>query len=369
MKMSLLLSFFLTIWLVGYEANAQDIPAKSFDRKRGAIDSLVSVQMREQHITGLSLGIIVNGQLVMARGYGLSNIEHNVSASERSVYKIGSISKQMIATAIMWFVQEGRLKLTDSLPLFFKGAPASWNKITIRHLLNHTSGLPRESPIADNMKVQPDSILIEAAYKSPMLFETGTNWRYCNLGYFMLADIIRKLSGQPFAKYMENEVFKKYNMLQTRTTTVSDIVKDRAAGYVYKNKDSIFNAKDYLALRPSGAFLSSVNDLIKWEMLIQHNQLLNRGHWRAMWTDTVRTSIAKDAPAEYYGYGWDVKEFKKLKIVHHGGTLPGFASSYFRFLDSNSAIIILTNADNSFPSKIALGIADMILPSISVPLR
>jgi CubicO group peptidase (beta-lactamase class C family) len=363
MRSLILLFVAMTLLSITYQANSQGKTGGSFGKKIGAIDHLVATQMRGQRITGLSLGIVINGKLVMAKGYGLSNIEHNISASEETVYKIGSLSKQMIATAIMLFIQQGKLNITDSLPLFFKGAPESWKKITVRHLLNHTSGLPRESPLVDNMKIQTDSILIEAAYKSPLLFEPGAKWKYCNLGYFMLADIIRQLSGQSFAAYMENELFQKNHLLQTRTTTFSGIVKNRAAGYVHKGGDSIFNATDYLALRPSGAFLSSINDLVKWEMLIQNNQLLSPENWSIMWKDKVRTSDTNKTLIEYYGYGWDVNEYKNLKVVHHNGTLPGFTSSYFRFIESKSAIIVLTNADNAYLKNMILNIADIITSS------
>lgn len=324
------------------------------------VDSLVKKEMGKQHILGLSLSIIKNGKLLMAKGYGLANIENNISASKETVYKIGSVSKQMVATAIMLLVQEGKLKLTDSLPKFFREAPASWNKITVRHLLNHTSGLPRDSPVLDNMKKQPDSILIKGSYKSKLLFEPGTNWKYCNLGYFMLADIIRQLSGETFEEFMQKEIFNKYNLLNTRTTSVEEIVKNRADGYVFKSSDSIYNAKDYLTLRPSGAFLSSVSDLAKWEMLIQNSQIICKENWDIMWNDKVKTSNSGQEPIEYYGYGWDVSEYKKLRVVHHDGTLPGFTSSYFRFIDSKSAIIVLTNADNAYPKNIVLAIADLM---------
>lgn len=361
MKMSFLISVIIALSLIAYKTSAQVGAEKAFQPQSRAIDSLIYKQMYMQHITGLSLGIVLHGKLVMAKGYGLSNIEHTIPASAKTVYKIGSVSKQMVAAVIMYFVQEGKVKLTDSLPLFFKGAPESWKKITVRHLLNHTSGLPRESPLSDNMKIQPDSDLIKAAYKSKLLFEPGTSWKYCNLGYFMLADIIRQLSGKLFAAYMENDVFKAFNLLQTRTTTSFGIVKNRAGGYVYKSQDSVFNANDYLALRPSGAFLSSVSDMVKWELLIQNNKLLKAGNWKKMWTDTVRTSSSNQAPIEYYGFGWDVNEYNNLKVVHHDGTLPGFTSSYFRFIESKSAIIILTNADNAYPKAIAFGIADILI--------
>jgi len=344
-----------------YAKPQNQVAKTSFPDKILLIDKLVKKEMEKQHIFGLSLGIIKNGRLVMTRGYGLSNIEQGTPASAETVYKIGSVSKQMVAAAAMLMIQQGKLKLTDSLPMFFKGAPAAWNKITIRHLFNHTSGLPRDAPGLDNMKEQSDSISIRSAYTSKLLFEPGTDWKYCNLGYFMLADIIRQLSGETFPDFMQKEIFNKYKLLDTRTTSTSAIVKNRAAGYVYKNADSIYNAKDYIALRPSGAFLSSVSDLAKWEMLMQNNDMLHKENWDKMWNDTVPTSKASQTPTGYYGYGWDVSEYKNLKVVHHNGTLPGFTSSYFRFVESKSAIIILTNADNAYPKTIVLGIADLIL--------
>lgn len=331
-----------------------------------AIDSVVQAEMKQQHIVGMSVGIIQHGKVVIAKGYGIANLEQGISASTESVYKIGSVSKQLVATAIMLLIQEDKLALTDTLPQFFKGAPTSWNKITIRQLLNHTSGLPRESPAVNNMREQPDSVVIKGAYKSKLLFEPGTDWRYCNLGYFMLADIIRQRSRQSFANFMQDQVFTKYNLLHTRTTTFSDVVKNRVAGYIYKKGDGIYNATNYLALRPSGAFLSSVNDLLRWEMLIQNNQLLSKRNWEQLWNDKVRISNAGQVPIEYYGYGWEVSEYKRLRIIHHGGTLPGFTSSYFRFIDSNTAIIVLTNADDAYPKTVVLRIADILFKEKAV---
>ncbi|MDF7815129.1 serine hydrolase domain-containing protein [Hymenobacter sp. YC55] len=270
------------------------------------------------------------------------------------------MSKQMVATAILLLVQEHQLTLSDSLPLFFRGAPPSWNKITVRHLLQHTSGLPRDSPLLDNMKEQPDSVLIKGAYNSKLLFEPGTAWRYCNLGYFMLADIIRQRSHRTFPAFMQERLFAPYGLDHTRTTTFSGIVADCAAGYVYKEGQGLSNAKNYLALRPSGAFLSSVEDLLRWELLIQHQQVLSASQWAQMWQDTVSTAAVTQGSVEYYGYGWDVSTYKQRPVVHHDGTIPGFTSSYFRFMDSNTAIIVLTNADNAYPKTVALRIADIL---------
>lgn len=315
--------------------------------------------MRQQHMAGLSLGIIVQGRVVLTKGYGLANVEQRVRASPQSVYKLGSVSKHMVAAAIMLLVQQ-QLRLTDSLPRFFKGAPPAWQHITVRHLLNHTSGLPRDSPVLDNLKPQPDSVLIQGAYPRPLLFAPGTAWRYCNLGYFMLADIIRQLTGQSFASFMQEQVFAKYHLSHTRTTSFAALVPHRAAGYQYTLGERLLNAPDYLALRPSGAFLSSVDDILRWELLIQQHQLLRPDNWAQMWRDTVRTTNAPQASREYYGYGWDVGTYHQRLVVHHDGTLPGFTSSYFRFPGSKTALVVLTNADNAYPRTVALRLADIL---------
>jgi CubicO group peptidase (beta-lactamase class C family) len=129
--------------------------------------------MEKQKIAGLSVGIIKNGEIMTTKGYGYSNLEYEIPASENTVYKIGSVSKHIIATAIIKLVQEGRLSLKDPVYKFYDDAPIHWKEITIWHLLNHTSGLERESPGFDPMIQKPDSILIKAAYKDTLDFPTG----------------------------------------------------------------------------------------------------------------------------------------------------------------------------------------------------
>ena len=265
----------------------------------------------------------------------------------------------MVAVGIMTLIQSGKIKLTDTVTKYFKDAPATWSKITIRHLLNHTSGLVRESPAFQPMLVQHDTVLIKAAYKMPLVFATGTKWQYCNLGYFMLADIIRQVSGKPFPQFMQEEIFSKQGLNMTQPTSTKMVVPERADGYVLAGKDSLYNATDYIAFRPSGAFLSSITDMLKWEMLIQDAQLLSKENWQQMWTDTVRTDAAIPK-IEYYGYGWRITTFKNRLLVNHGGSLPGFRSIYYRFPSDKTAFIILTNSDHANTNVIAQGISELL---------
>lgn len=328
--------------------------------QKDSIDAFIDRQMRQQKIVGLSLGIVKNGRIYKTKSYGYSNLEYSTPATDSSVYKLASVSKHIVATGVMLLIQEGKLKLTDTITKFFKNAPIAWNKITIRHLLNHTSGLKRESPAFQAMVVQPDSILIKAAYRDSLVFTTGTSWQYCNLGYFMLADIIRQVSGSPFPQFMKEKIFDKYGLHATQATTLSAIIPYRADGYARLGGDTILNAENNIALRPSGAFLSSVTDMLKWEMLMQNNQLLDKQNWQQMWEDTVKTTSPNNANI-YYGYGWYVMNFLDRKLVFHTGSLDGFRTAYYRFPDERTAIVILTNTSPFDIRPIALGVSGILL--------
>jgi len=328
--------------------------------QQDSIDVFISNQMKQQGIIGLSIGIVKNGKVIKAKGYGQANIELNIPASEKTVYKIGSISKQFIATGIMKLVQEGKLKLSDPITKFIKDAPAKWNSITIRHLLNHTSGLPADPPGFNGMKEQADSIYIKTAFTDSLAFPPGSKFEYSNFGYFILADIIRITSQLSFPEYMKKYVFDECGLSNTRTTSLEAIILNRAAGYIKNANDSLVNAPNYIALRPSGAFLSNINDLLKWEIDMQNNKLLTQKSWNQIWDDTIKTPLTMDNEAIYYGYGWMTNKVNGKQFVHHGGSLPGFKSVYFRYIEDKTAIIILTNSDNADAYGIAFGVKELL---------
>lgn len=316
--------------------------------------------MKQQKIVGLSIGIIKNGKVIKAKGYGQANIELNVPASEKTVYKIGSVSKQFIAAGIIKLVQDGKLKLSDPITKFIKDAPVKWDSITIRHLLNHTSGLPLDPPGFNGMIEQADSVYIKTAFKDSLAFPTGSKYEYSNFGYFVLADIIRITSRLSFSEYMKKYIFDECGLSCTRTTSLEAIVPNRAAGYIKKANDSLINAPNYIALRPSGAFLSNINDLLKWEMDMQDNKLFSQKYWNQMWDDTIKTPFTMDNEPIYYGYGWMTNKVNGKQFVHHGGSLPGFKSVYFRYIQDKTAIIILTNSDDADAYGIAFGVSDLL---------
>jgi CubicO group peptidase (beta-lactamase class C family) len=231
--------------------------------------------------------------------------------------------------------------------------------------LNHTSGLVRESPGFRFNLAQSDSILIRQTYDIPLTFPTGTKWEYCNLGYFMLAEVIRKVTGIPFAQYMEKEIFSKYDMTRTATTAVYDVNPFKAEGYITRGKDSMVKADAQIALRPSGAFISTVTDMVKWEMLIQNAKIISKQSWQQMWSDTVLSTRKDPVGGDvYYGYGLQTTTYNSRKLVFHGGSLPGFRTMYFRFPDERTAIVMLANADQADLAPVAWDIADILFKNL-----
>jgi len=323
------------------------------------VDDFVKAEMQKQRIPGLSLAVVKEGKIIKAEGYGLANVEHNIPARPDTIFKIGSVSKQFIATGIMLLVQEGKISLNDKVGKYLDGTPESWNGITIRHLLTHTSGIVREGPGFDPFKDQKDFDVIKTAYSSPLRFAPGEKYEYCNVGYFSLAEIIYRVSGKPWGDFMNERVFAPLGMAATRPTSVSEIVPNRAGGYEWKN-DKLQNSVEYIAVRPSGAFLSSVLDLAKWDAALYTDAILKQATREQMWTPVKLNS----GDAYPYGLGWQIDSLGNHRQIHHGGSLPGFRSQFARLPDDKLSIIVLTNCDNANPVAFVSGVAAFYLSDL-----
>lgn len=320
------------------------------------IDDYVQTRMKEFSVPSVSMAIVENGKIVKIGSYGLADVARGTKAAPETVYKIGSVSKQLIATGIMLLVQDGRLKVDDPVSRHLEGTPPSWAPITIRHLLSHTSGIVRESPAFDPHKVKSDAEVIKAAYAEPLRFPTGTKWEYCNVGYFALAEIITRVSGKPWTQFMDERVFKPAGMTATAPTNITPKLPHSALGYDGKDNQKL--ADDWVALRPSGAFLSTVEDLAKWDAVLYTEKVLTEASRREMWT----AARLNDGTATSYGFGWRVQTTESgRQLVQHGGSLPGFTSHMTRFLNEKVTVILLSNAGDIDAGGIANGIADLYL--------
>ena len=149
------------------------------------VDEYIKAEMQKQRIPGISIAVLKEGKVIKAEGYGLANVELNIPAKADTVYKIGSVSKQFIASGIMLLAEDQKIGLDDRSASISRGLPTPGSEITIRHLLTHTSGIVREAPGFDAFKVQPDAVVIKTAYSLPLRFAPGEKWEYCNVGLFL----------------------------------------------------------------------------------------------------------------------------------------------------------------------------------------
>jgi CubicO group peptidase (beta-lactamase class C family) len=252
----------------------------------------------------------------------------------------------------MVLAQDGRLSVDDPIGKHIDGVPESWQAVTLRHFLTHTSGVLREGPAFDALKLQPDIDVIRSAFAAPLEFPTGSKYQYCNVCYFSLAEVIARASGKPWDVFLTERVFAPVGMLATRTTTTTALVARRARGYVWRN-DRYENAAELLALRPSGAFLSTVLDLAKWDAALYEDRILTKASRDVMWKPMPLT----DGRVSPYGFGWQLGAVDGHRRVHRGGSLPGFRAEMARFPDDRLTVIVLTNADGAVPEEIAAGVA------------
>lgn len=342
------------------------------------IDGYVETQMRNLHIPGLSLAILRDGRVVKAKGYGLANIELKVPATPATVYELGSASKQFTAVAVLLLAEEGKLSLDDSIAKYFPSAPPAWKPITIRHLLTHTSGIQNHVAVPGYLRVFRMNLMFEASpsreelldmfFRLPMEFEPGATWSYDNTGYILLGWIIEQVSSGSYWDFVDERLFKPLDMSSTRNTDTRPVIPNRAAGYEW--------VKDRFENRPvlwpfvafsAGSFLTTVEDMAKWDAALRSESLLKHAVLERMW----RPTRANDgAPASFdYGYGQFIESYRGHRLVHHSGGTPGFSSSVHRWVDDGITVIILTNHSDRILDQLTLDIAGMYEPSLRRPVK
>ena len=320
-------------------------------------DLIVQKLMKEQRVAGLTLAVVKNGKAVVNKGFGLANVEHNVPVTSETVIRLGSVSKQFFTTAILKLAEDGKLSIEDPVHKFFPDAPETWRPIKIKHLMSHSSGLQREAPAYNNNIIQPDLVIIKSAYSLPLDFRTGEKYQYCNLACFMLAEIITQVGKVPWQDYIRDHLFIPAGMKNSGMTDFYPIIPNRASGYMHKG-DTLVNANTMYAVRPSGGFLSTSSDMVRWDKVLREKKaILKKESWEMLWKPFIKVSEKPESKA-FYGFGWFVDEYNGHQLVMHGGANTGFRSYYGRFINDDLSIIIMTNTDEANPNTIARALAD-----------
>lgn len=301
------------------------------------IDDLVKANMEQYHVPGVALGIAVNGKLVEQRCYGYSNLETMTPVTPQTVFKIASLSKAFCASTAMLLIQEGKLsldaKVTDILP----EAPKSWEKVQIRHLLSHTSGIP-----------DPEGFSMSRSYTVPEFFalfgelseEPGTLYRYNNFGYATLGLVVAKVTGKTLREAATERIFGPLGMSATHYYDMQRVVPNRANGYNWNGTAHMnVNALRPLVYDGSGGVLTSLEDYAKWDAALRTDKPLNGIVRRQMWT----IEPLADGKPGGYGYGWFPDTVDEQRVVHHNGTTTGFTAHVIRGLDDGVSVFVFRN--------------------------
>lgn len=355
-----------TATVIGLLGAGFQTAVRAQDATSARVDELVTNEMKLQRIPGLSLAVVKNGQIVLAKGYGLANVEHQVPAKAETIFQSGSMGKQFTAMAVMMLVEAGKLSLSDPITRYFPDSPASWKNITVRHLLTHTAGTTDYPRDFDFRRDYTEDELLKRAQAVPLAFQPGEKWSYSNLGYVLLGLLIHKASGQFYGDYLQERVFRPLGMTTARIISEADIVPNRAAGYQLvkgelKNQNWVSPTLNSTA---DGALYLTVYDMAKWDAALYTEKLVKKESLVAMWTPVK----LNDGKNEKYGFGWAVSDVRGHRLIDHGGTWQGFKSYIARYIDDKLTVIVFANLRQANPNRIAQKVAGIYQADLAQPV-
>lgn len=330
------------------------------------VDAIVQKLIAAKSVPGVGVAVVKDGNVVVAKGYGLADIDGGVAANESTVFQIASVTKQFTATGVMMLVETGKLKLEDTLGKYVRDVPQKWSGVTLRQLLNQVSGIPNYPPDKlINNKSYTKSELLAVVKDVPPRFEPGTQWEYSNTNYFLLGMVIEKASGKSYPDYMLERIFKPLGMTSTVINTSGLKIGNAAVGYSFG--DGVW--KKVLYVDPSqpfaaGAVVSTAADMAKWALAQGDARLLKKTSWDQIWA----SGKLPDGRETRYGFGWQLANIGETSYLNHGGGIPGFSSFIARFPNDNLTVVVLVNGESRVPQPLALNIAALYLPKVAAAL-
>lgn len=336
--------------------------AQSADR---SIDALMAPYATPDG-PGASVLVIRDGRVTYMKGYGLADVAKRIPVTPETNFRLASLSKQFTAMAIMQLVADGKIRFDDSLATLLPELPAFAHGVTVRQLLNHTSGLPDYEdfvPDSQTAQVHDRDIPALVAHATALEFPAGSRYDYSNSGYVVLGLIIERVSGQRFADYLRDRIFKPLGMSGTVALEEGrSVVSHRAYGYTFDSaRVRPTDQSNTSATLGDGGIYTSVADLVKWDRALERHTLVGAAAQRLAWTPPT---LANGQKTEY-GFGWFVdRDHGSLRLRHHGES-RGFTNGIVRFPDSRITVVVLTNRTGGSPWDIAQKIAELYLDPTS----
>jgi CubicO group peptidase (beta-lactamase class C family) len=321
------------------------------------IDSVLAAYDRPG-VPGASVLVLGRGHVVHLRSYGLADVEARIPATPATTYRLASLTKQFTAAAIMLLVKDGRLAYDDRVATILPDLPAHAHDVTVRHLLNHTSGLWDYEdfvPDTQSRQVKDRDVLALLGRADRTYFAPGAQYRYSNTGYAVLALIVERVSGQPFAGFLRDRVFTPLGMRSAVAyeAGVSE-VPNRAWGYTERAGGFVrTDQSPTSAVLGDGGVYASVVDLATWDRALTAGALLSTDEMQPALSPPV---LPAGATTEY-GFGWFVDQFQGTTRLRHHGETRGFTNAIQRFPERGLTVVVLTNRTGGEPWDLAERIA------------
>lgn len=289
-----------------------------------------------------------DGKVLLSKGYGSANLEWNIPNSPSTKFRLGSITKQFTAASILLLEERGKLKVDDPVKKHMPDAPASWDKVTIYHLLTHTSGIPSFTGFPDYTSTEaipsPPEKTVARFRDKPLEFEPGEKWNYSNSGYVLLGYLIEKISGKTYSEFVQENIFTPLGMKDSGYDLNSAIIERRASGYSPSPKGPVNAGFIHMSIPfAAGSLYSTTEDLLRWEQGLFGGKLLSEASLQKM-----TTPFKSD-----YAFGLGVRTVNGRKVIDHGGGIEGFNTHLAYYPEDKVTVAVLGNLNGSAPGDMA----------------
>jgi CubicO group peptidase (beta-lactamase class C family) len=311
------------------------------------MDQLVESYASKKDFMG-SVLVARGSDVLFSKGYGSANLEWDIPNSSTTKFRLGSITKQFTAASILLLEERGKLKVEDPVKKYMPDAPAAWDKITIFHLLTHTSGIPSFTGFPDYASLEPfpttPEKLVARFRDKPLEFEPGEKWNYSNSGYVLLGYLIEKVSGESYETFLQENIFTPLGMKDSGYDSNSAVIARRASGYTKQPDGTIVNTAFIHMSVPfsAGSLYSTTEDLLRWEQGLFGGKVLSAASLQKM-----TTPFKSD-----YAFGLQVRTVNGHRRIDHNGGIEGFNTALAYYPDDKITVVVLANLNGNAPDAL-----------------
>jgi len=320
-----------------------------------SVDRVVTTAMADPAAVGLSVAVALGDDIILSRGYGLAEVEHDVAVDASTTFRIGSVTKQFTAAAVMRLFEAEDVHLDEDMCAYLPEYPAGDEVVTLRNLLTHTSGIPNytdqgESFWRDTARHMTHEELLSRFVDLPLGFNPGQQWAYSNSGYYLLGMVIESVSESSYAEYMQAEFFEPLGLARMRYGSNGALIKNRAQGY--RVVDGELQNDELISMNvpgAAGALLSNAEDLVRWQLALVAGKVVSESSYTEMTTPFLLSDMTETT----YGMGLQLGSLAGRPLVHHGGGIFGF-NSYLAYLpDERISVAVISNCEEFSSQRVS----------------